>query len=564
MFRTLKALLGGRRSQAPGRNGGEVAPAQPGKASSGAAIAHLATGRARFEAGDHSAAAQALEQALDAVHDLPEAHYLLALARLRLGERDDARDCLLLATHFRPEFAEAHFQLGVLAAQDGDLRQAIARYDRALAANEYFAEAFSARGAARLDAGEIEAAVGDFRRAVELKPDFAIAHSNLGSVLVTRLDRFEEGAAHIEKAWRLAPENHDVRVNWAMLLQHQGRLPESLLLWNGLIESGMNVEHAMLNRAMVQLKQGEFALGWADYESRKHSAKEHASRRFPFPEWDGSPLSGRTVLVYVEQGLGDQIMFASCVPDLARAAAHCVIECAPKLKALFARSFSASTVVSTQDTASGDGWMREAPAIDRYVALGSLPRHFRNSLEQFPVHDGYLQADPEKVAAWRRRIAALPGARKVGISWRGGMKSTRQSVRSLPLEDWGPILDQEEVDFVSLQYTDCREELARLERESGIHVHHWQDAIDDYDETAALVCALDLVVSVQTAVVHLAGALGRPVWVMLPAVPEWRYLELDGRMPWYPSMRLFRQSDLGIWGPLTAQVARELARFNPA
>ncbi|MDH5537363.1 MAG: tetratricopeptide repeat protein, partial [Betaproteobacteria bacterium] len=434
-------------------------------------MAQFAAGRARFEAGDYAAAVQALEQAVDAEHGFPEAHYLLALAHRKLGQLEAARDCLLLATHFSPGFAEAHFQLGVLAVERGEYGEAIECYGRAVTANDGFAEAYSARGAARLEAGNLESAVGDFRRAIELKPDFAPAHSNLGCVLITQLDRFEEGATHIETAWRLAPENQDVQVNWAMLLQLRGRLSESLALWDRLIESGMNVENAKLNRAMVRLKQGEFALGWEDYESRKHVAKEHAARKFPYPEWRGEPLAGRTILVYAEQGLGDQIMFASCIPDLGRLAGHCVVECAPKLKGLFAQSFPTATVVSAQGADVKVQRLQEAPAIDCYVALGSLPRRFRNALAQFPAHHGYLRADPDKVAAWRRRLAALPGALKLGISWSGGMKATRRSVRSLPLEEWGPILRHPDVSFVSLQYTDCKDELARLALESGIRVH---------------------------------------------------------------------------------------------
>ncbi len=516
-------------------------------------------GARHFAAGRFAEAEATLARALEHRHDHAAALLLQSAVYQKQGRLEDAVDSLVLATHFEPDFAEAHFRLGVLAVRQGHHGEAIAAYDRAIAADAGYAEAYNARGAARLEAGDLEAAVSDFRRAIELKPDLAAAHSNLGCVLITQVDQFEEGAAHIETAWGLAPHNRDVQVNWAMLLQLRGHLPESLALWDRLVEDKTNVDHAKLNRALVRLKQGEFALGWADYESRKRVGKEHAPRKFPFPEWNGGPLADRTVLVYAEQGLGDQIMFASCVPDLARVAKHCVVECAPKLKALFTRSFSAATVVSAREPKA----LQQIPAIDFHVALGSLPMHFRNSVEQFPAHHGYLRADPERVAAWRGRLDALPGALKVGISWRGGMKSTRRSVRSLPLEDWGPVLRAKDVDFVSLQYTECRDDLERLARESGIRVHHWQEAIDDYDETAALVSALDLVVSVQTAVVHLAGALGRPVWVMLPAVPEWRYLEIDGRMPWYPSMRQFRQIELGSWAPLTQQIARELARFQP-
>jgi len=220
-------------------------------------------------------------------------------------------------------------------------------------------------------------------------------------------------------------------------------------------------------------------------------------------------------------------------------------------------------VIETGAVAAGKPWPGGVPRADCHVAIGSLPRRFRNALADFPAHDGYLEADPGKVAAWRRRLAGLPGARKIGISWRGGMKSSRQSMRSVPLERWLPIFGQPDVAFVSLQYTECRAELGELERIHRVRVHHWQEAIDDYDETAALVCALDLVLSVQTSIVHLGGALGRPVWVMVPAVAEWRYLQSGERMPWYPSVRVWRRHEAGDWDTVIGSVARALAAPAP-
>jgi hypothetical protein len=168
-----------------------------------------------------------------------------------------------------------------------------------------------------------------------------------------------------------------------------------------------------------------------------------------------------------------------------------------------------------------------------------------------------------RVAYWRDRIASLPGKMKVGISWRGGAKSTRGGLRSVPLHQWLPILQLPNIAFVSLQYTECAQELAQL-RQLGVQIEHWQDAIDDYAETAALVSALDLVVSVQTAVVHLAGALGTPVWALISAVPEWRYGGHGETMPWYPSARLVRQIHPGEWAPVIRRVQTELSAWARA
>jgi tetratricopeptide (TPR) repeat protein len=546
--------------------GGERNVTGKGPSSAGA---QPAAERLYFEGAQHYAAGRlaeaevALARALEHRHDYAAALLLQSAVYEKQGRFEDAVDSLVLATHFEPDFAEAHFHLGVLAERQGHRGEAIAAYDRAIAADSGHAEAYNARGAVRLQRNDADGAASDFRRALDLKPEFFRAHSNLGAVLVTRLDCFDEGARHIESAWQLAPEDPDVMCNRAMVLQYCGRLAEALALCDRLIERDAKSDEARLSRALALLKQREFARGWPDYEARKRIGWGYVARDFPFPEWNGEPLAGRTILIHTEQGLGDQIMFASCIPDIARLAGHCVLEAPEKLEALFRRSFPSATVVNAGLIAAGTEWLKQVPAIHCHVAIGSLPRYFRNTLADFPAHDGYLKADPGKIAAWRRRLDSLPGAYKVGISWRGGAKSTRQSLRSVALEQWLPILGRHDVAFVSLQYTDCRIELAQMEREHDIRLHHWQEAIDDYDETAALACALDLVISVQTSIVHLGGALGRPVWVMVPAVAEWRYMQSGERIPWYPSVRVWRQGEPGAWEPVIARVARELAARGP-
>lgn len=558
----LRALLnvgswtGRGRPAAPGHSAQRAPPgAAPERAAELKGLYREAS--AHWAAGRIAEAEAALGRLLAEEPEHAEALLLQGLIYAKSGRLEDAADSLLLAAHFRPGLAEAHFQLGLIAAARGDLGQAERCYREALARDPGHARAHNALGAVLVERGLLEEAVACFERALEADPQLARAHSNLGSLLVARLDRFEEGARHIERARALAPEDRDVLTNWAMLLQYRGRLAEAIELCDRLLAADPGDDTVRLNRALALLKQGQFARGWADYEARKSAAWAYAPRRFPFPEWKGEPLAGRTLLVHGEQGLGDQIMFGSCLPDVLARAARCVIECHRKLAPIFRRSFPAATVVSTEEAAAGA--LEALAGIDFQVAIGSLPRFFRKTLEDFPAHGGYLRADATKVRRWRERLAALPGARHIGISWRGGLRSSRQSVRSIPLAQWLPLLRQHGVSFVSLQYTDCREELAALESGHGIRVHHWPEAIEDYDETAALVAALDLVISVQTAVAHLAGALGRPAWVMVPVVAEWRYLQSGARMPWYLSLELWRQPEEGKWDAVIAAVAQRLA-----
>jgi hypothetical protein len=255
--------------------------------------------------------------------------------------------------------------------------------------------------------------------------------------------------------------------------------------------------------------------------------------------------------------VGDEIMFASCLPDLMACGVHVVYEARRRLAPLMTRSFPQATVCAS----TGDGRLPAAisgSGIDSEIPIGSLPLYFRRTRQDFPAHRGYLVADPARVELWRGRLAALGPGLKVGISWRGGTATSRQKLRSLTLEQLRPVLEVPGVRFVSLQYGDAREAL-----QAGAAlppIAQWPETIDDLDETAALVSALDLVVSVCTAVIHLGGALGRPVWVLAPYAPEWRYGLKGEAMPWYPSVSVIRQPAFGDWGPVIAEAAARLRR----
>jgi ADP-heptose:LPS heptosyltransferase len=212
--------------------------------------------------------------------------------------------------------------------------------------------------------------------------------------------------------------------------------------------------------------------------------------------------------------------------------------------------------------ADDKGWLKKAPSIDCQAAIGSLPRHFRGSREDFPRHNGYLFADPTRTAAWRRRLGAGGGELRVGIAWRGGSLRTRQFTRSIPIEQWLPILQRPQVRFFSLQYGDNAGELAQLRRMHNIEISDFGGETADLDELAAAICALDLVISVDNTVVHLAGALGKSVWVLLGCCPEWRYLRQGEEMPWYPSARLFRQHSPRDWSRAVDQVVHALQQMS--
>jgi tetratricopeptide (TPR) repeat protein len=486
------------------------------------------------------------------------AHLVLGGILHKRAQSEDARDHFLLASAFAPQWWEAHFELGMVEFEAGRYAEAQAALARALELGGREARVHNALGAAYLNLDKVTEAVEQFRAALVLDPDSAQAHSNLGYAFIRDLEQYDEGARHIERARALDPNDIAVLCNWIMALHHTGRWPEALAIADGLLAQAPDVAEARVNRAIMLLSKGDYARGWADYEARKLSPRNKCGNDVPLPEWDGSVLENRRVFVYPEQGLGDEIMFASCLPDLIERARECTVECHPKLVKLFRRSFAKARILEKGAAGRAEG---KAGAAEVKVSIASLPRFFRRSPDEFPARRSYLEADAARVEHWKAKLRTLPGRCKVGISWRGGIASTKRSLRSIPLRDWDALLGLPGIDYVSLQYSDPDHEIEAVNASGGRQVHVWQDAIDDYDETAALVCALDLVVSVQTAVVHLAGGLGRPVWALIPALPEWRYGVEGSAMPWYPSVRLVRQDRPGNWASVLQIVGSELAAW---
>ena len=541
-------------------------------------------------AGDGEGAIRKFEDVLACDPEYPEAHYRIGVCHAQRERYAAAEEHLLRAIALRPRFPEAHIDLGNVYRLQGNTRAAEETYREALALAPDAVLAHLNLARLLLELGSTADAFEHLQRARQLEPGRGDVLRNFVSSLIEK-EQYQDAVKIAERAAADFPDSYDALMclglayqkshivegalqcydralamrdddpelhnNRGIQLQELGRLDEALASYDRALELRPDFPLARFHRALARLMTGDYARGWVDYEARLLSVKQPPRSRH-LPRWEGESLAARRLLVYGDQGLGDEIMFASCLEEVVREAGHCVIECAPKLERLFARSFPGATVYSWQ-------WDGETPAadhrvnVDLEVPISSLPLYRRRGLSDFPGHRGYLVADPDRVRHWRDRLARLGPGLKVGISWRGGTYKTRTSKRSLSLEEWLPILRTPGACFVSLQYTDgAAGELDALRERHGVHVAHWREAIDDYDETAALATALDLTISVCTAVIHLGGALGRPVWVMAPYSPEWRYGFVGERMPWYPSVRVIRQKDVGCWDDVTATVAERL------
>jgi len=396
-----------------------------------------------------------------------------------------------------------------------------------------------------------------FRRALEVDPSNATLWANFGLCLHDA-GRLDDAAVALRRAIGIDPHHADARVNAALVCMDLGDVAAAGAHLQRALELAPDFAEAHTLRAQLLLQREDYAEGWREYEWRFRCGSGRSGEEHVLPRWDGVADAARTLRIYAEQGLGDQIMFASCFADVLQRVPHCEVECDPRLVGLFARSFPAMRV-HAEATQPDRQWAVVRPDKACQMHCGSLPQLFRRSRADFPRHSGYLKADPEKMADWSGRLSALGTGLKVGIAWRGGVPRTRQAMRSIPLAQWLPLLKNNGVQFVSLQHGACTEELNAIATGNNIRIAHWQQAVDDCDESAALISSLDVVITVCGSVVHLAGALGKPTWVLVPACPEWRYLDSGGEMPWYPAVRLFRQSVAGAWQGPFADIMQRLA-----
>lgn len=472
------------------------------------------------------------------------------------GHTEDAADCFELALALVPDHLPALLGLARLRRETGDCAAALCLLERAAQAAPRGAEPYFELGLTHNRNGDTRAALLSYERALVLAPDHVAAGVNAGLIHLAQLGDARSAQRYFERAAALQPDSVAAQANLGLALQEQGQFDAALAHYNRLIEAHPGIAEYRWNRGIALLSRGDFANGWSDYELRNVRTGRSVARRFPFAEWDGAALSGRHILIYGEQGIGDEIMFASCVPDVLRQARGVVIECDVRLAPLFQRSFPAARVHGAPRDNKRD-WLQAFPALNVQTAAGSLPRFLRRDWSDFPRHEGYLAADAARRAHWQTRLAALGGGLKVGICWRGGTPKTRRETRSLAIEQCLPLFAASGCHFISLQGGDCGDEVAVAERH-GARLHWWPQVMRDIDELAALIMALDLVIAVPSTMVHLAGAQGRPLLVMLSASPEWRYLWQGERMPWYPSAHLFRQSAPGHWDSVMRQVQRYL------
>lgn len=514
-------------------------------------------GLAKAQAGHMGEAHRLMAAALKINPKAPDAWMNFANVLHALKRDGEALDALDKALALQPGNLDALHNRGNALLALGRPQDALTCFEQVLAGNPRHADALLNRGSAHASLGRNDQALADFDAALTLMPGHPAALYNRGNAL-SALGRYEEALAAFDRALAAAPNHVNAWNNRGRALQSLNRHADALESFDRAIALQKDYADAHFNRALSLLTLGDLGSGFEQYEWRwKRSGMSDTRRGYGRPLWLGEyPLARKTILLHAEQGLGDTIQFARYAPLLARAGANVVLEVQPELKNLLA---------GLAGVASCHARGEKLPAYDVRCPLGSLPLALKTEPGSIPAEIPYLRADEAYLAKWRARIEALPGKR-VALAWAGNASHANDRNRSIDLTLLEPLLAQGGVSggisFLSIQ-RELRGNDAELLARHG-NVSHLGNELTNMADTAAVVALADLTISVDTSVVHLAGALARPVWVMLPFAPDWRWTISDESSPWYPQARLFRQNALGDWPSAIATLRAELARFSAA
>jgi tetratricopeptide (TPR) repeat protein len=487
--------------------------------------------------GQWAEAAACWEEAVRLWPNSAEAHFHLGMALQQQGKPAEAEVSFETAVRLKPNFVEAISNLGSAFQAQKKLPEAVACFQQALRIRPDSPELHFNLGCALQMERRLAEAAASYRQAVRLNPNYVEAHNNLGNALREQ-GQLAEALVHLEYGLRLYPESGEGHMNLGVVLQDQGKLIEAAHHLEQALRLCPDSAEAHYNHGLFLLLQGNFEQGWREHEWRL-LMKGHAPPLSPGPKWDGGPLDGKTILLYAEQGRGDILQFIRYAALVKKRGATVLVECRPAMLGLLAGCPGIDRLVPEGEP---------LPAYDVQAALLSLPALCGTMLATIPAEVPYLFADSSRVAFWKERLASSSGF-KVGICWQGNPAHKHDQRRSVPLAQFAPLAEIAELRLVSLQKGPGSEQWETLARQWPTLDLPGQEEEDSqaWIESAALVRALDLVITVDTAVAHLAGALGVPVWVALPFSGDWRWLLEREDSPWYPSMRLFRQGQPGDW-----------------
>jgi len=493
-------------------------------------------------------ARQCYQRLAELFPDSAEIHHRLGKMQERLGEWGTALECYRRVLALRPDLPDLHGSMANLQYKQGAYGEAVESCQRALALDPNQPEILTQLGNSLADLGKYGAAVEAHRRALALNPDSAPALLGLGYFFERKGDLASAIDAY-RTAVKFNPESSAAHLQLGSAQVLVGNLEEAAAYFERVLQLAPDSAEARAFLGLIHLKQGNFRQGLSEYEDRWSTSYGFRFRRtFPQPLWKGEPLEGSRILLHAEQGLGDTLQFVRYVPLVAARGGKVILEVQPRLHRLLAQTPGATEVICRGEV---------LPEFDWQCPLLSLPLALCTEFDTIPAQIPYLYPDPVQVEVWKQRLAG--DSLRIGLAWSGSPLHPHERWRSIPLEQLAPLTRLEGTRFYSLQMGSPAGQVQQL----GPHIHlvDLQNEQKDFADTAAIVANLDLVISIDTSVAHLAGAMGKPVWVLLSKSSDWRWFLDRDDSPWYPTARLFRQSTLGNWQDVMTRVERELRKF---
>jgi tetratricopeptide (TPR) repeat protein len=511
-------------------------------------------GLVHHQQGRHEAAIESIRRALEVQPSSPVFWANLSAVYGALGRHREAADAAGQALRLNPNHGEAYCNLGCALQALGDLDGAAANFAWAVQIRPNDVKAHSNLGVALREQGKLDEAARSLQKAREINPNYAEAHSNLGAVLREQ-GKLDEAVRSLQKALEINPRYAEAYRNLGVVFREQARFDEAIRSLQKALEFDPGYADAHKNLGLTLLRMGEFEAGWAHFEWRWRTGdKTFKPRNFSQPPWDGRPIEGKSLLVHAEQGLGDTLQFVRYAPLVRAQGCHVILECQTTLRTLLSDCPCIDRLLARGE---------DLPCFDYHVPLLSLPYFLGTHAGNIPADVPYLFAREDLVRVWRDRLSDSSGF-KVGICWQGSPTYVGDRPRSITLAHFAALAEISGVNLISLQKGVGTEQLADARFAVRALGADWDETKGAFMDTAAVMRNLDLVVTADTAVAHLAGALGVPVWVALAKVSDWRWLLDREDSPWYPTMRLFRQETAGEWGPVFGRVAEALLEWLAA
>ncbi|MBM4146647.1 MAG: tetratricopeptide repeat protein [Nitrospira sp.] len=535
-----------------------------------------------YQQGNYDSAIDYIKKALQFDPYNPDSYDHLGSALKANGRLDEAIMYYQKAIGLKPHSADIYFNLGNTFVMKRQLDEAIVSYREAVKLNPDFSAAYNNLGNVLKEKKQYDAAIANYQMTIEINPDLADAYYNLGNIYQEK-GEYDKAAMHYQKTLKVIPSHFDSCMNLGTVFNKQGKLDEAIKFYQKAIELNANFAGSYYNLgvalqdqgdidnalqaykktieldpdfaeahfsiSLINLLLGNFKEGWKGYEWR-WKLKEAYQRNFYQPMWDGSDIKGKTILLHAEQGFGDTIQFIRYAPLVAQRGVKVIVECQKELTSLFKNVEGIHQVISHGES---------LPYFDVRCPLLSLPAVFDTTTENIPAKIPYIAVEMNFIDKWRKKVEIRDSQMKIGLAWAGRATARKESYRACSLEMFAPFARLSNVIFYSLQKGKASEQT--VNSPFGMKLIDYTKEIEDFSDTAGLMYHLDIVISVDTAVAHLAGALGKPVWTLIPFAPDWRWSLNRDDCPWYPTMRLFRQTAPGDWSSVIDKIYNELQRL---